>query len=390
MLNKHSIACPLCFSESVEEFYRQGDIPVHVNIIYNTCEEAVNCGKGAISLTLCHNCGLVFNSEFSDRLLEYDKNYDNEQYYSSWYEEYADNLAKILIDRYHIGSKRILEVGCGNGNFLRLLCMQSHSKGVGIDPAYRGKKETGDVSFITDYFNEKYSGIEADVLILRHVLEHIQNPGEFLTHIVHNIAVDTELVAMIEAPDFKWILEQGAYWDILYEHCNYFTKESLENLLQLSQIEVSDIFSTFQNQYAMAIGKFAMKKPSEPKLVGQPCSSREIIDAFVSNVEERRHRIDSIIDGREGPFTIWGVAGKGVTFINMLDTRVQGEIPFVIDINEKKQGKYCPGTGHKIVPPALLEQEKGLKDIMVMNPNYYAEIARLVEGYGREFNLITI
>lgn len=152
MLNKYSIACPLCFSESVEEFYQQGDIPVHVNIIYNTYEEAMNCGKGSVSLTLCHNCGLVFNSEFSDKLLEYDKKYDNDQFYSNYYEEYANNLVKILIDRYQIRNKRILEVGCGNGKFLTLLCTGSHSKGVGIDPAYRGKKDTGNVSFITDYF----------------------------------------------------------------------------------------------------------------------------------------------------------------------------------------------------------------------------------------------
>lgn len=390
MSNKYRTACPLCFSESVEEFYRQGDIPVHVNIIYNTPEEAMNCGKGAISLTICHNCGLVFNSRFTKKLLEYERNYDNEQFYSSCYEEYADDLAKILIDRYQVRDKRILEVGCGNGRFLTLLCAGSHSKGVGIDPAYRGKKEIRNVSFITDYFNERYFRVKADVLVLRHVLEHIENPGQFLSYVVHNVDVDTELITVIELPDFQWTLEQGAYWDILYEHCNYFGKESLQRLLQLSQIRLTDIFSTFSNQYMVAIGKFSGKNASQVKSVAESYASRKTIDDFTANVGKQKTRINSIIDGLKGPFTIWGAAGKGVTFINMLDKEVQAEIPFVIDINRNKQGKYCPGTGHKIVPPAILEQEKDLNDIMVMNPNYYDEIARLLGVYNREFNLIAI
>jgi SAM-dependent methyltransferase len=374
----------------VEEFYRQGDIPVHVNTIYNTCEEAMNCGRGTISLALCRSCGLVFNSEFSDSLLKYNKDYDNDQYCSSYYREYANSLVKILIDRYHIRNRRILEVGCGNGEFLKLFCKESHSKGVGIDPAYRGRKKTDSISFIADYFNEKYFKVKADVLILRHILEHIENPSDFLIYVIHNVDFDAKSTVMIEVPDFEWIFKQGAYWDITYEHCNYFTKESLRHLFELSKIQVNDIFNTFSSQYLVAIGELSKKGASGIKLPAQTYPRKKVISDFTSNVRKRKSRICSITSEIGGPFTIWGIAGKGVTFINMLDEKNQREIPFVIDINKKKQGKYCPGTGHKIEPPTILEQEKDLKCIIVMNPNYYDEISQFLEIYNRKFSLITI
>lgn len=393
MPNKYSIACPLCSSERVEEFYWQRNIPVHVNVICNTPEEAINCRKGTISLAVCHNCGLVFNSQFSSKLLEYDKNYDNEQFHSNYYQEYVNSIVKILINRYQVSNKRILEVGSGNGKFLCLLCRESDSKGIGIDPAYQGEKEQGNVSFIRDYFSEKYSNVKADILILRHVLEHVERPGDFLAYIIHNVDIDTELITATEVPDFEWILKQGSYWDITYEHCNYFARESLQNLLALSQIQVNDVFNTFSNQYIIAIGKFSPKNPPDMKLIAQTYPRKKIIDGFmsnISNIEKQKNRINSIINGLKGPFTIWGVAGKGVTFINTLDEKARREIPFVIDINKNKQGKYCPGTGHKIVPPEVLKQEKSLKDIMVMNPNYYDEISQLLGTYDREFNLIAV
>jgi hypothetical protein len=124
--------------------------------------------------------------------------------------------------------------------------------------------------------------------------------------------------------------------------------------------------------------------PISPSLI------KKVIDEFTSNVRDRKDRICSIISGIDGPFTIWGVAGKGVTFINIMDEKVQGKIPFVIDINEKKQGKYCPGTGHKIESPTILGQEKNLKNIIIMNPNYCDEISQLLETYNRNLNLIAI
>ncbi len=391
MLNKRRNSCPLCFSERVEEFYCQESIPVHVNVIYSTPREAIECRKGDISLTVCHHCGLIFNSQFKGELLEYKKNYDNNQFYSDHYKKYADSIVEILTNTYQINSKKILEVGCGNGEFLRLLCQKSHSSGIGIDPAYRGKKLVDGVSFIADYFNKKYSDIKADVLVLRHVLEHIDAPGNFLANIICNVDAVMELMTVIEVPDFEWISKHGTYWDVTYEHCNYFNKESLKTLHKLSQIQIKDIFKVFSDQYIVAVGSYSQRNASGAEMMAlQSVRGNNMANEFVRSVGIRKKEIDSAINKLDGSFTIWGVAGKGVTFINTLEQNIQTRIPFVIDINKKKQGNYCPGTGHKILGPEALQQREDLRGIMIMNPNYYDEISRLLGIYDREFDLISI
>ena len=74
----------------------------------------------------------------------------------------------------------------------------------------------------------------------------------------------------------------------------------------------------------------------------------------------------------------------------MLSEENKIKIPFIIDINRNKQGKYCPGTNKKIVSPEILRKEKNVNDIIIMNPIYYEEISNQLTDYGRKFNLIKI
>jgi len=386
--NIQKIYCPLCSSKRLKEFYKQKNMPVHTNLIYNTYEKAISCTKSNILLNFCNNCGLIFNHSFDEKLLEYNKNYNNDQFSSDYYKNYINTNIKILQDKHQIKNKKILEIGSGTGKYLKLFCKKTNSKGIGIDPAYKGEKEAENVSFISDYFSNKYSNIKADILILRHILEHIEKPNHFLSHIIKNINTTKDLMVIIEVPDFEWILRHNSYWDITYEHCNYFTKDSLKNLLVLNQIQVIDIFNVFQGQYIIIVGKFN-KNLTNAELVSEGYDMNII--NFSRNVKIKKEEITRIIHQiKNNYFTVWGISGKGVTFINMLDEKSKKRIPFVIDINNKKQDKYVIGTGHRIVSPSLLVKEKLINDIIIMNPNYQSEISTQLKSYGRKFNLIKI
>jgi hypothetical protein len=76
-------------------------------------------------------------------LNEYSNEYNPTQSYSATFNVFHRHLAQQLIDRYDLHHKHIIEIGCGQGEFLTLLCELGENQGVGFDPAYVGKGGPG-------------------------------------------------------------------------------------------------------------------------------------------------------------------------------------------------------------------------------------------------------
>ena len=376
--------CPLCDSKRTAEFYHRDQVPAHVNIVYHTRQEALDCPQGTISLAECYDCGLVFNTKFDNDLLNYHGEYNNDRSYSAYYEQYVQQLIDLLKVSGGISRSNILEVGSGNGEFLMGLCKATLSKGLGIDPAYKGPSKNGSVHFIPDYFKPQHVTDKMDVLLLRHILEHIGQPGTFFSDLTrHGLHKGSTIV--IEVPDFSWIAERGSYWDILYEHCNYFTSKTLGNLMLLNQTSMIDVLQVFNEQYLLVFAEYLGQSAT-------PTSTAELHfpQVFLDNVQQQKKRLDDAIADSLSKVVVWGIAGKGVTFLSALDRETLAQITFAVDMNYEKQGGYCPVTGIEIVSPEKLKSERGSYDVLVMNPNYINEIDTLLTNYGLEFNLIPL
>ena len=118
--------------------------------------------------------------------------------------------------------KNIIEVGCGSGFFLELLNNNGFEV-VGFDPAYKGKNP----KIQKRYFNLN-SKISANGIILRHVLEHINDPYTFLLNLKKK---NNGGLIYIEVPCFEWVLKKRTWFDVFYEHVNYFRLEDLKSFL---------------------------------------------------------------------------------------------------------------------------------------------------------------
>ena len=84
---------------------------------------------------------------------------------------------------------------------------------------------------------------------------------------------------------------------------------------------------------------------------------------------------------------IWGAGAKGVSYLNMLNIGM--EIPFIVDINPHKQGKYIAGTGQLIVTPEFTKQYQP-DLLLVMNPLYLNEIRQSLESMKIKAEVITV
>src|SRR6266850_2309832 len=128
--------CPVCARATLEPFFEGGEVPVYCNVLWPTRAAALSCPKGNIHLAFCRGCGFIANLAFDPQYLAYDQSYENSLHFSPQFQEYAQTLADHLISRYELKGKSVVEIGCGKGEFLALLCSLGHNRGVGFDPTY--------------------------------------------------------------------------------------------------------------------------------------------------------------------------------------------------------------------------------------------------------------
>ncbi len=346
------------------ELYRAESIPVFQNKMFRTKADALACTKGDVVLVQDMSSGLVFNSEFDAGLLEYDADYQNEQACSGIFQQHLATVTKIM--HRHFNGKTLIEVGCGKGYFLS--CLRSLGFQItGIDPAYEG-----DSPYVLKSRFEPGLGIAADGIILRHVLEHIPDPVGFLSSIAYANGGDGNIY--IEVPCFDWICRQGAWFDIFYEHVNYFRLSDFYRIFGT----VHEVGHFFGGQYLYVVADLATLR--EPRL-----ESGDVVnfpDNFLCGIEHFASLAN--IQRRKA---IWGAASKGMIFAIYM--KRQGiDLDFAIDINPAKQGQFLGGSGLQVSSPgeALCNLEQG-DDMFIMNSNYFEEIVALS---GNKFNYLSV
>lgn len=380
-MEKKSI-CPVCGNSNLVQLY-DTQVPVLQNRVYDTLIEARESSIGKISLANCQDCNFTFNCEFDQNIIVYDQNYDN-SVPSSIFESYYESICQYLFQTYNLENGIVYDIGCGKGTFLKLLCKLFPSiKGVGIDPSYVGDLQPlPNLLFIQDFFNEEYVNTKPDLILSRHVFEHIEFPSEFLFQIWSAIKKFENVPIFLEVPDFSWIVSNQTFWDICYEHCNYFSEKSLQKLLNTKYSNLCKISKGFGNQYLWVEGIFKGSTVNHDCIIEDEISQTDL-KRFVSSIQDLKNNVLlSINEYKRKDFRIilWGMATKGVIFSNIIDPECT-IIDFCIDINHEKQNKHSPISGHLIQGPESLSSiEKQPCLIVVMNTNYLVEIINSVSA----------
>jgi SAM-dependent methyltransferase len=379
--------CPVCASTDVSVFFEIVDMPLHIGIQWSSQDAARRCPKGDIKLAFCHTCGFIANLAFDPARLAYSQAYDNSLHFSPFFHEYARSLATRLVERYNLHDKEVIEIGCGKGDFLVLLCELGNNRGVGVDPSYEGERIDSEVAeritFVQDFYSEKYASYQANLICCRYVLEHIQNPTDFLRMLQRAIGDRLDTVLFFEVPNVSFILLDLSIWDIIYEHCSYFSAGSLGYLFTSCGFDICDLRETYQGQYLTVEAlpgkdgpQASVDKWTEVKEIASYVA--HFADDYRNELRTWKHNLERL--ERAGQRVVaWGAGAKGVSFLNML--KIRDQIEYIVDINPHKHGKYIAGTGQQIVSPGFL-QEYRPDVVILMNPIYKREIQQTVKELG--------
>ncbi|MES2632597.1 MAG: class I SAM-dependent methyltransferase [Pseudomonadota bacterium] len=327
-------------------------LPALQNRVYATREQATACTVGDVRLVQDEVTGLVFNEAFDPALLTYDEDYQNEQAHSPTFQRHLDEVMALLLP--HMGHTSVLEVGCGKGYFLDRMRARGWNA-VGVDPAYEGAS-----AHVVKAAFDASLGLSGEGIVLRHVLEHIRNPLDFLASIAR--ANGGKGLIYIEVPCLDWIAGNRAWFDIFYEHVNYFRLRDLQAMF--SNVLASG--RLFGGQYIYLIADLSTLRAPPPERVAPFEMPADFLDGVTACREQAA--------AHQGSRAAWGGSSKGVIFCSYLAR--QGQLlDAVIDINTAKQGRFVAVTGIPIVSPetALQLLEPGAL-VFVMNPNYFDEI----------------
>lgn len=385
--------CPTCNHTNIEDFFTVHDAPVHSLSIVKDYDTAMSIERKDITLAICNNCGFVFNSTFDTSIDYYTQGYEDQQGFSPTFLKFITGISNRFIDKYNIRNKEVIEIGCGKGDFISLMCELGNNKGIGIDPAWvPGRtKPNPNVRFIKEFYSEEHGKLKADCICCRHTLEHIHDTGSLLKTIRKSIGTREDVVLFFEIPSIVRILKIQAFWDIFYEHCTYLSPGSLARLFRLNGFEVLDMYLEYDEQYLFI----------EAKPVNTPSDKihplEESVDELKALTRVFTEKINGTLDAWRKKFAelrekklktvVWGGGSKSVGYLTHFDR--EKVIAHVVDINPHMQGNYIPGIGKQYVGPDFLKEYKP-DVVIIMNAVYTEEIRKMLNERGLNPELIPL
>jgi len=344
--------------------------PVVLNYRFRSVEQARSVPRRDVDLRECRVCGLVFNAAFDPSVIPYDSGYENRQGFSPAFRAHVTELIGRLVKVRGVRGGRLLEVGCGKGDFLReAVAAAGCEQADGYDTSHEGPEVDGVIRFHARYVSAADVDGRYDAVICRHVVEHVPEIGGFMGLLAGIARAAGDPLVVIETPRFEWIVENRCLWDVFYEHCNYFTEGALGQLARRAGFRVVGHRAVFGGQYQwlelrLARSGGVFRPPAIPvkaRLAGFARLARGRLAGLTARIRKAR--------GRRS-WAVWGAGAKGVALVNLLPRM---KPLAVIDSNPGKQGGVLPGTSVPVIAPG--DPRVGqLGLVVIANPNYAGEI----------------
>lgn len=347
--------CIVCDAMEPYTLFDPGPQPLTTICIPSSEQEAMTASKHCMRHVLCSDCGHIYNIQFTPEVVDYVGNWQMYNHGGGW-RNHCDQRAYELTEFVPlVPGDTVMEIGCGEGTFLREMASYSHwkqMKYIGIDPSeeyHRCHDPNDKLDFV---YKLDYADPETDIpayrpglIIMRHVLEHFPQPAAFIAELVQ--ACQHEGIRpylFIEVPNGDLILDKLRFQDMIYEHVSQFTTTSLERLLQ-KDFRIIKLEKAYRGGVLTALCQL------------RTCDSaakcaRQFLGKVNHQIVAVSNDLHSYVDGgRELAF--WGAIGKSVSFFNFYGVN-KIKFPVVVDSNPEIVGMYVPGTGQRIRDPKVL------------------------------------
>ncbi len=388
-----SRVCDACGEAELVGFADLGDIPVLCGVHWADAGEAAASPVGRMSLAYCPACAYVRNLAFDPAVMVYDTTMDTNLHFSPAFQAFSEELVHHLAGRFSLPGRLVLDIGCGQGEFLRELCRAGGCHGVGYDAMYAGP--TGpDPSGATFHSGFAPRGAELppfDVVTSRHWFEHLEDPYEFLRDLREQ-AGDRPVYGYLEVPDACYDLATAG-WEVIYPHVSYFDAYSLRRIVERAGWRVEDTGTLFSGMFRFIeisanVSGDRLGKADLPTADDRDQQLRAVAGFAERHFAERERwqsRIAELVAADARP-VLWGAGSRGVQFLTYGDP--DRRLAAVVDLTPRKWGRYLPQTAHRVDPPSTLTELQP-SAVIITNPAYRNEIASSLAELGVSAEILT-
>ena len=311
-----------------------------------------------LDLCQCMGCGLV---QFDCEPVDYYRDVIRAGGFSKTMVELRRYQYKHLIDSYHLEGKKFIEVGCGQGEFLKVLSefpVEVH--GIEHDPHLVELARAQGLD-VTEGFTEtedtRFAGGLYDVFLSFNFLEHQPDPSTMLQAIYRNLEDDA--MGLITVPSFEYIMDHNSYYELIRDHLAYYTFETLTPLLERNGFQVEECEVINRDTLSVIVRK-------RPQM-----DTENLLECYV-NLKREMETYMKYLDAWDKKVAIWGASHQGFTLA--ATTKLGEKARYIIDSAPFKQGKFAPASHLPIVGPDHFH-EHPVDAIITTAPGYTDEIA---------------
>ena len=226
------------------------------------------------------------------------------------------------------GKGRALDIGCGNGNFIRSLSTirpKWRLNGAEYNTLY--ESEVRSIPGVEKFFScelDKIPGL-FDFVSLIHVLEHIKNPVPFLKKIA---ALAPKGILLIEVPFFR----DNPYELLIADHATHYTPDTLARILQQAGYSVRSLRTDWILKEISAIASPSASMPATKAV--DPAKERAAAAKsveFLGRVKDKAREIRA----QCASFGVFGTSIGGT----WLYSELEGKLDFFVDEDPSRIGK---------------------------------------------------
>lgn len=333
--------CPVCSHGVAAPLFDGGLQPLATLGWPGSAEEARAMPRHPQHFVQCPMCTHVWNRSFNYDVIPYQKNpmrmFNQGR---SWKGHMA--LTRDLMMSKLPPMPTVIDVGCGDGDFICALAESSERQGrfIGFDVSTSEESGQG-VEFHGRYFDPlaDVAAFQPDLVLMRHVLEHLTDPAHFLDRLAWAAArQDKPLWFFAELPCIDRALEHRRLADFFYEHYSHFTSASFGRLMSRAGV-VDTLEHGYDGEVLYALVRLGVSDtaPTRASAASEfSISSRQAVIDISDQVDQ--------LAASGSRVAVWGGTGKAAAFINRFGLDAV-RFPLVVESDPTKVGSRVPGTG---------------------------------------------